>query len=206
MSATFVPGALHSDASPIATHVTLGLLAGGLATRLGGRDKAWLERGGTPLVVALAQRFAPRVDAVLVSANRNQEHYLSHGLRALHDRVAAIGPLGGLDALAAECRSPWLLTLPVDALDVPEDLLDALSQAASTSGAVAEDDDGVQPLVALWRCDDLREAAAAAIAAGDHAVHALQDRLGFARVRFAGARFGNLNTPADLAAAGIDAR
>jgi molybdopterin-guanine dinucleotide biosynthesis protein A len=34
-------------------------------------------------------------------------------------------------------------------------------------------------------------------------VQALQTRRGMARVRFAGVRFGNLNTPGDLAAAGI---
>ena len=32
-------------------HVTLGLIAGGSATRLGGLDKAWLARGGVPQVL-----------------------------------------------------------------------------------------------------------------------------------------------------------
>ncbi|MCW5581370.1 MAG: NTP transferase domain-containing protein, partial [Luteimonas sp.] len=90
----------------VPTHdgVTLGILAGGQASRLGGRDKAWLERDGVPLVVGLAEGLAAHVDAVIVSANRNPERYLSHGLRVVHDRVAGIGPLGGLDALAAACR------------------------------------------------------------------------------------------------------
>lgn len=191
---------IHAVSSPHA--VTLGILAGGRATRLGGCDKAWLERGGQPLVVRLAENFAPHVDAILVSANRNQEHYLAHGLRAIHDRVDGIGPLGGLEALAAACRSTWLLTLPVDVLHASSDLIEALS--ASEAGAFVEDDDGVQPLVALWHIDALREAAAAAIDAGDLAVHALQSRLGMVRVRLEGVRFGNLNTPEDLAAAGID--
>lgn len=183
--------------------ITLGILAGGRATRLDGRDKAWLERGGTPLVLALAQRLAPEVDAVIASANRTPERYLSHGLRAVHDRVAGIGPLGGLDALAAACRTPWLLTLPVDVVSVNDCLLRTL-RAAGGDGAWAEDDDGPQPLVALWRTDSLRAAAGEAIATGDFAIHALQSRLGMACMRFAGVRFGNLNTPADLAAAGID--
>lgn len=182
--------------------ITLGILAGGRATRLGGRDKAWLERDGTPLVQDLARRLAPEVEAMFVSANRNAERYLSHGLRAIHDRTAGIGPLGGLDALAAECQSEWLLTLPVDVVSVNDCLVRSLL-AAGERGAWAEDDDGPQPLVALWRTGRLREAVAAAIASGDHAVHALQARLGMERVRFDGVRFGNLNTPADLAAAGI---
>src|SRR3546814_17990609 len=106
-----VPLAMTAQFAP-APHdaITLGILAGGRATRLGGRDKAWLERAGKPLVLALARRLAPEVVATLVSANRHADHYLSHGLRAIHDRIAAIGPLGGIPALAAACQTPWLLT------------------------------------------------------------------------------------------------
>jgi molybdopterin-guanine dinucleotide biosynthesis protein A len=185
-----------------ATGTTLGILAGGRATRLGGRDKAWLERDGTPQVLALARRLSPETDAVLVSANAGAERYAAHGLCAVPDRVAGIGPLGGLDALAAACATPWLLTVPVDAVSVNDCLLRSL-RAAGGEGAWAEDDDGPQPLVALWPVAALREALAAALVSDDHAVRAVQSRLGMARVRFAGVRFGNLNTPGDLAAAGI---
>ena len=71
------------------------------------------------------------------------------------------------------------------------------------NGAFAEDDDGPQPLVALWRTDALRAAASAAIDAQDFAVHALQEKLGMACVRFNGVRFGNLNTADDLKASGF---
>jgi len=37
--------------------VTLGILAGGRASRLGGRDKAWLQRDGVPQVLRIARRF-----------------------------------------------------------------------------------------------------------------------------------------------------
>jgi len=185
-----------------AAGTTLGILAGGRATRLGGRDKAWLERDGRPLVLALAGTLAPRVDAVLVAANADLPRYAAHGLHAVPDRIAGIGPLGGLDALAAACTTPWLLTVPVDLLAVPDGLPEAL-RAAGPRGACAEDDDGVQPLVALWPVAALRAALAPALASGDHSARALQARLGMGRVRFAGVRFGNLNTPADLAAAGI---
>jgi molybdopterin-guanine dinucleotide biosynthesis protein A len=39
--------------------------------------------------------------------------------------------------------------------------------------------------------------------AGELSMQALQARMGMTCVRFTGVRFGNLNTPADLAAAGI---
>lgn len=181
--------------------LTLGILAGGRATRLGGRDKAWLQRDGVPQVVRIARRFDAECGAVLVSANRDLSRYAEHGLRAVADEVADIGPLGGIDMLCAHCETPWLLTMPVDIVDANDCLLRTLANAGD-DGAVADDGDGLQPLVALYRVEALREAVAAAIAAGDFSVQAMQQRMALARVRFAGLRFGNLNTPADLRLAG----
>lgn len=184
--------------------VTLGIVAGGAATRLGGIDKAWLQRGGVSQVVRLAKRLSGETASVLVSTNRDSCRYTDVGLVAIPDRNPGIGPLAALDALAAACTTPWLLTVPVDVVDINDCLLRSLF-AAGGSGAFAIDDDGAQPLVALWRVDALREATTAALASGDHAVHALQARIGMTGVRFAGFRFGNLNTPDDLRRAGIDA-
>ena len=181
--------------------LTLGILAGGRATRLGGRDKAWLQRDGVPQVVRIARRFDAECGAVLVSANRDLSRYAEHGLRAVADEVADIGPLGGIDMLCAHCETPWLLTMPVDIVDANDCLLRTLANAGD-DGAVADDGDGLQPLVALYRVEVLREAVAAAIAARDFSVQAMQQRMALARVRFAGLRFGNLNTPADLRLAG----
>ncbi|MFC6838844.1 molybdenum cofactor guanylyltransferase [Xanthomonas theicola] len=191
--------------------VTLGILAGGRAQRLGGRDKAWLERDGQPLVQRLAQALAPVVAAVLVSANRDLPRYAAAGLHALPDRLRAapgaarsLGPIAGLEALAAACTTPWLLTLPVDLRQLPPALPAMLIDAGGAgNGAYAEDEDGAQPLVALYRVAALRAPLAAALAAGRHAPRALQQRLGLACLRLPGVTLGNLNTPQDLHAAGI---
>jgi len=183
--------------------VTLGLFAGGRATRLGGIDKAWLLRAGEPQALRLARVFAPAVAAVVVSANRDLPRYARHGLDAVVDRAPDLGPLGGLDALAAAAATPWLLTIPVDALNAEASLLPALAAAQSGQGAYAVDDDGVQPLFALWPVAPLRAALAPALAQRRLAVRELQAALGMAALRLSGLRLGNLNTPADLAAAGI---
>lgn len=181
--------------------VTLGILAGGRGSRLGGRDKAWLMRDGVPQVVRIARRFDSECAAVLVSANRDLPSHAAHGLSAVEDRVADIGPLGGIEALASVCDSSWMLTIPVDIVDANDCLLRTLAQAGA-DGAVAEDDDGVQPLVALYRVEPLRIAVAEAIRAGAFSVQAMQAQMQLARVRFSGLRFGNLNTPDDLRLAG----
>jgi molybdenum cofactor guanylyltransferase len=183
--------------------ITLGILAGGRATRLSGCDKAWLERDGVPQVLRMSRRFAAEVSSVLVSANRLDARYPLLGLTVVADRIQDVGPLGGLEALAAACSTSWLLTVPVDLVGVNECLLPTLIASAGDNGVFAQDDDGLQPLVALWRIETLRRDLTEAMRAGEHATQDLQARMNMACVRFTGVRFGNLNTPADLVAAGI---
>lgn len=184
--------------------ITLGVLAGGRATRLGGLDKAWLERGGVPQVLRWQRRFAHEVAAMLVSANRDLPRYAEVHLPAVADRVSGdVGPLAGLESLLAHCTTPWLLTLPVDLVGVNECLLPTLVSASGETGAFAQDEEGEQPLVALWRTETARPAVARALASGHHAIRSLQEALSMHPVRFTGVRFGNLNTRDDLRAAGM---
>ena len=148
-----------------ARDVTLGILAGGRGSRLGGGDKAWIERDGVPQVVRIARRFAREAGTVLISANRDAAKYERLGLHVVADRVEDLGPIGGLDALATACATPWLLTIPVDLVAVNDCLLPTLASAGG-AGASIEDDDGVQPLVALWNAGALRDAHATLLARG----------------------------------------
>lgn len=193
-----LPGAIARQ------EITLGLLAGGRATRLGGRDKAWMTRDGVPQVVRLARCFGPAVSAVLVSANRELPRYARAGLDTVLDRVTGAGPLGGLEALAQACTTPWLFTAPVDLVEADPALLEGLLRGAAGDGACARDEDGPQPLLALWRTAALRDAVAPALDEGRLAVQALQQRLDMGAVHFEGLRLGNLNTPAALRAAGME--
>jgi len=183
--------------------LTVGLLAGGRATRLGGLDKAWLLRDGVAQVERLRGHFVPHAARVLVSANRDLSRYAGTGIDAIPDRHPDTGPLSGLDALAAETSTSWLFTLPVDALHVDASVLARLIDTARDTGASAEDDDGPQPLVALWPVAALRAVAADALTGADFSVRGLQRALGMQTVRFVRVRFGNLNTPDDLVRAGV---
>ena len=195
-----------SSMNPDSSQITLGILAGGRATRLGGIDKAWIERGGIPQVLRWQGRFLSETAALLVSANRDLPRYAEAGLEVVTDRFTDdLGPIAGLDALLHNCRTPWLLTLPVDLVGVNECLVPSLCSSRSDNGAFAIDADGPQPLVALWRVEAASEAIATAIGQGNGAIQALHTRLGMASVRFEGVRFGNLNTPEDLIAAGAAA-
>lgn len=187
----------------IRADLSLGLLAGGRASRLGGLDKAWLRRDGVAQVLRLLRAYREQVAQVLVSANRDLERYRPLGVHAVADFRPDLGPLGGLDALAAACTTPWLFTLPVDAVTLDERLLPALIAAQDGQGAYAVDDDGVQPLFALWPVAALRTALAQALAQRRLAVRELQAGLGMAALRLDGLRFGNLNRLEDLLAHGF---
>ena len=93
------------------------------------------------------------------------------------------------------------MTIPVDIVDANDCLLRTLATAGG-NGAVAEDEEGLQPLVALYRLESMRDAVAASVDARAFSVQAMQARIPLPRLRFAGLRFGNLNTPGDLRLAG----
>ncbi|MDQ3205265.1 MAG: molybdenum cofactor guanylyltransferase [Pseudomonadota bacterium] len=189
---------------PSPDSVTLGIIAGGRGSRLGGMEKAWLTLDRVPQVSRLEQVLRPDAANVLVSANRSQSRYRQAGFSVVADRLAGDwGPLAGLDALANACRTPWLLTVPVDLVHSPGGLVRELWAAGKSAGAFAVDDDGPQPLVALWPNEALRRAMEKAIACQALAVKDLQATLGMKPARLRGVRFGNLNTFDDLASAGI---
>jgi len=183
--------------------VTLGILAGGQGSRLGGIDKAWLHREGIPQVLRWQQRFCHQTAAILISSNRPDPRWQQHRLTTIPDRTPDCGPLSGLDALANACTTHYLFTVPVDLVEIGPGLLQAMIAAANKTGASAEDRDGPQPLLALWNLTELEPHLSAAFASGDYSVRRLQHRLQMPTCHWQGTPFGNLNTPDDLTAAHV---
>ncbi len=179
--------------------ITLGILAGGRGQRLGGRDKAWVRHRQRCLIenvlMAVPGEFAER----LVSTRAPDPRFGALGLRPVFDRREDFaGPLAGLEALAGECRSPWLLSVPVDLEGLPDDLVDHLLGAAGVDGIVVHDADGLQPLLGLWRTEALAASATAMLDAGESAARRLVARLQVARLDLAPLRLVNLNSPHDF--------
>jgi molybdopterin-guanine dinucleotide biosynthesis protein A len=180
--------------------ITLGILAGGRAARLNGADKALLQFGGETLLARTLRTFPENYSERLLSYNRTADGSLVSGLRVVADaRPDFPGPLAALETLSATCRTKWLLTVPVDCRDIPDSLAADLIGHAGPDGAVLQDADGLQPLLALWRVDALRPAIEAAFAAGELAAHRLASRLDQRVHDISPRRLGNLNTPADFA-------
>lgn len=186
------------------TPLTVAILAGGAATRLGGRDKGLEPLLGRPLIEPIVATWRARIGdaALIIVANRNLEIYARYA-PVVSDATADFrGPLAGVAAALGRSATPLLLTAPVDCPDPPEDLVPRLRAAIEADGAacvVAHDGERRQPLFALYR-GDLAQSAAAAAKEGQ-GVRQWQDAIGARDIDFSDRRrqFHNLNTPADFA-------
>ena len=189
-----------------APSLTIAILAGGAATRLGGRDKGLEPAGGKPLIERVIEHCRRHIAGdieLVVIANRHRERYAEYA--PVHaDLVPEFqGPLAGVATALAVARAQHVLTLPVDCPAPPHDLAvrlrDAMDDAFSRA-VVAHDGARRQPLFALY-VRGLADAAREAAGAGQ-GVWEWQDAIGATEVDFADRRqqFHNLNTPADFAA------
>lgn len=179
--------------------VTLGILAGGRGERFGGRDKAWIEHDGRPLLARATQRLSGDFAARLASARHPDPRHDELGLVPVLDhRPGFAGPLAGLEALAHACPTPWLLTLPVDLAGMPADLPARLWTLRGEHGAGTRDAGGPQPLLTLWHAPTLATAASAALEAGQGAAWRLVETLRLPVLDLSPRRLSNFNTPDSL--------
>jgi len=179
--------------------VSLGILAGGQATRLGGRDKAWVEYRGNSLLMRTLGMLGDGYAAKLISHPTDSHRFAALGLSSVPDlRPGFPGPLAGIEALLAQCRSDWLLTMPVDMREIPDHLCELLLASSAGQGAVVRDGDGLQPLVCLWPVVSALPRVTAALDGGDGAVHRVIAALCLHVHDISPSRMGNLNQPADF--------
>jgi molybdopterin-guanine dinucleotide biosynthesis protein A len=139
---------------------TLGLvLAGGLARRMGGGDKALLRIGSETILERTLTRFAPQCARVIINANGDPARFAFTGRTVVADDVAGFaGPLAGivagLDWAAANTPGiAWVASVPGDCPFIPRDLvarLHAAREAAGTPLACARSGEWRHPVVGLW--------------------------------------------------------
>ncbi len=133
------------------------ILAGGRATRMGGRDKGLVPLAGRPMIAHVLEAIRPQVGHIAINANRSHDAYAAWGYPVLPDQLADYpGPLAGMAAGLAWCPDDCLLTLPCDGPYVPADLASRLAAGMGDADvAVAHDGDRLQPVHALLRRDTL---------------------------------------------------
>lgn len=133
--------------------ITGGILAGGMARRMGGEDKGLIQLNGHAMIEYALAALRPQVKTIVVNANRNLERYRGFGQPVVEDRLGDFsGPLAGMASLLAVADTPYLLTSPCDSPLLPGDLAARLCQALEREDAeiaVAHDGERLQPVFAL---------------------------------------------------------
>jgi molybdenum cofactor guanylyltransferase len=193
---------------------TLGLiLAGGLARRMGGGDKAFIRIGGTTILARTLERVGPQCAGLIINANGDPARFSQTGLPVVPDSVAEFpGPLAGILAgldWAAERRPEieWVASVPGDCPFLPRDLVARLHQVRADAGlplACAGSGEWRHPVVGLWRVALRHDLRTALVENGLRKIEVWTARHGVAVADWPAEPvdpFFNVNTPEDAAQA-----
>src|SRR4249920_65280 len=105
------------------------VLAGGLARRMGGGDKARLRIGDRTILERVLARLKPQCAALILTANGDPTRFADTGLAVVPDSVPDFaGPLAGILAALdwAAAHAPGLaeiVSVPGDCPFLPRDLV-----------------------------------------------------------------------------------
>jgi len=130
------------------------VLAGGESRRQG-RDKAWIELDGRPLLSrALATIRDSGIEEIFISGRPGTD-YSALRCPVLLDREPGCGPLGGIERALAATEAPLLLVLAVDLPRMTPVFLRKLAKRCDPlTGAVPSLRGQLEPLAAIYpkRC------------------------------------------------------
>lgn len=165
------------------------VLAGGQSSRFGS-DKALAQLAGHSLLARAADLLAGWCEHVVVAGRETAP------APTLPDwPQPGMGPLAGIAAalhLAADQGYDAVLSIGVDAPDLPDDLLALLAPAPAYLAA--------QPVIGLWPVSAVTAIETILEGTGKHSMRAFAEAIGARAVQLTSDP-ANINTPADLAAA-----
>lgn len=184
-------------------HISGIILAGGLATRMGGIDKGLVLFQQLPLVQHVINRLTPQVDEIMINANRELGHYATLGYSVIQDKLTGfIGPLAGFQLGLTHAKHDYVLTVPCDSPLLPLDLAERLLKnllLQNADIAVATSNGDAHPVFCLCK-KNMLPSLNSFIAQGGKKVSAWQKSQPYIEVDFSdnAAGFINLNTMDDL--------
>jgi molybdenum cofactor guanylyltransferase len=190
------------------------IIAGGHSTRMGGREKSFIELDGVTLIERVSSRIAFQVDDVVINAKGDPSRFAKLDHVVITDLIDEVGtPLAGLHAalsFAADDGYDAVLTVPSDSPLLPLDLVSRLKLAGEITGAAHARSGGqdhyltglwttamAKPLERLIRENNLRRVQ-------DFAAKAKAEKAVWAALPHD--PFFNINTPEDLKTAELIAR
>ena len=195
--------------SPRDVAVTGVVLAGGRASRMGGRDKAFAAVGGEPIAVRTVRLFRTLFPQVVVATNR-PERFHALDVETVADVYPGCGPLSGIHAAMRVACFPYVFVAACDMPGLDADVIRFLLGRMGDADAVVPRWDGdIEPLHALYAVR-LLPLVEEAIRGGRHALREFLPRIRvdyvaeneLRRIGGSAQSMLNVNTPEELAALG----
>ena len=183
------------------------ILAGGLSSRFGGREKALIPLAGKPMIDHIIQAFDDLFDEILIVSNLPQNH-ADRDATIVSDLVAARSSLTGIHAALFYSRCDEVFICACDTPLIKTALIATLLEArqAGIDLVVPQTPYGLEPLCAVYakRCLEVIENR---LQRGDYRICRFFDRVRVKHVSEKRLRrvdpdllsFKNVNTPEDLA-------
>ncbi|HVG18529.1 MAG TPA: molybdenum cofactor guanylyltransferase [Blastocatellia bacterium] len=183
------------------------ITAGGLSSRMG-RDKAWLEIGGRPMIEHVIAALMPVTSSVSVIANSPE--YSRLGLRVFADTHTGVGPLEAIRTSLVNAQAPRAALVGCDLPFVTSELFSFLFEMEGDHQAIVPigEDERLEPLCAVYSVAAL-DCVADLIKRGERKVSKLFDLVPTRLIAFDELRhlrgaelfFQNVNTLKDYARA-----
>ncbi|MCC4775470.1 molybdenum cofactor guanylyltransferase MobA [Vibrio cyclitrophicus] len=177
------------------------ILAGGQASRMGGRDKGLVELNGSPLIQYVINKLSQQDVSITINANRNLDSYQAFAPVVSDSFPDYPGPLGGIHAGLLNATTDWVGFVPCDSPQISDDLVERFCSAVKEDSdiLVAHDGEFKQPVFTLFHKRVLPKLEAF-LERGDRKIILLYKECVTEYVDFSDSPncFVNLNTPEEL--------
>lgn len=141
----------------IALHQITGvILAGGRASRMGGKDKGLMVLNGKRMIEYVVSALRPQVGDLLINANRHTEEYAKlSGCEVISDSFGDFaGPLAGMLAGLQAAKTDYVLFVPCDSPCISPQLSERLSEKLLLQQAdvcIADSGSRLEPVFVLMK-------------------------------------------------------
>ena len=182
------------------------IIAGGQSRRMGGREKAFLELAGKPVILHVIEQLEPQVDQLVINANGEPARFSEFGLEVVPDGLTSLTtPLAGLHAALQFTKSvdgDVLVTVPSDTPFLPFDLVARLLEKTGINGAAIAASGGRDHyIIGAWKTELLEDLESAIARDNLFRVKDWANRVAAHKVEWPVERhdpFFNVNAPEDL--------
>lgn len=94
-------------------NITLAILAGGKASRMGGKDKALLEIDGESFISRIHRNLSPLFCRTIIIANDSIDYKIEN-VEVYPDIIPNVGPLGGIHTALVNLKTPYVFVVSCD--------------------------------------------------------------------------------------------